>query len=400
MSKSGNIGGLMTRRHFARGVVSLATSPLGTYCQGLPATAFELKLQREFKNAILLASAPDGKSICLYFAESRSEAFVLSTGRWLHKDARRSRDSLQVVALDTGNPVFSGLFRESVYPASFFADGKRLFVETSSFMNEGKLLHQQAIVDLRSGKIAERIVEPDPSTAFGFHAIRDEVLLVQEYDRKSKRSIALREVRWPECVAVVSSPYASREREEEGGDFEKFFSADRETMSYGFDHVIVCRRTKDLALLWTRVIDREYMGAWRLAVSADGRYIAAAVTDSAFSHKQKKYYVGVYGGKDGEELARLPITGTDGLAISSNGKLVATAEVVYGKRGAVPTVTVYDISSGVKVARAEHEPVTSNPFMNASFGIHGIEFTADGKYLITSTHDTRVWSLDGLLKAT
>jgi WD40 repeat protein len=76
---------------------------------------------------------------------------------------------------------------------------------------------------------------------------------------------------------------------------------------------------------------------------------------------------------------------------------LAAAEVVHEKRGAVPTVSIYEVATGVKLARVEHEPVTSNPFMNASFGIHGIEFTPDGKYLVTSTHDTKVWALGDLI---
>jgi WD40 repeat protein len=84
-----------------------------------------------------------------------------------------------------------------------------------------------------------------------------------------------------------------------------------------------------------------------MSVSADGRFIAA-ITDSGFSNKERKYYIGVYD----------------------------------------------DVAAGTRLTSAEHEPVTSNAFMNASFESHGVEFSSDGKYLITATRDTRVWALD------
>jgi hypothetical protein len=116
-----------------------------------------------------------------------------------------------------------------------------------------------------------------------------------------------------------------------------------------------------------------------MSVSADGSYIAAAITDSGFSNKERKYYIGVYDGKNGGELTRFAVSGTD---------------VVYDERGAVPTVFVYDVATGTRLTSAEHEPVTSSAFMNASFESHGVEFSSDGKYPIAATRDTKVWALD------
>ena len=93
-------------------------------------------------------------------------------------------------------------------------------------------------------------------------------------------------------------------------------------------------------------------GAWRYL--RDGRYVAAAITDSSFSNKENKYYVGIYDGRNGTEITRLAVSGTDGVAISPDGRILAAAHLVYGKRGVVPTVIIYDVATGSKLAIVEH----------------------------------------------
>ncbi len=388
----------ITRRRLGCLTVPAIASVRRAFSQGAPTGRTTLKLERDFRNAYLLAVSPDGKRVCLYFTETRQETFTLSSGRWLHKNAQRSRDTLSVLDLKTGAAVFSGTFRAKVYPASFFTDGERLYAETGSFLQNGELVTQQTVVDLPSGKTAERIAPIDSGTAFGFHAIREDTLLVQSYDQNLKRSVTLTQARWPTFGVIRRSAYATQEREEAGRDSEKYISADRNILAYGFDHTIVCRYTGDLSVIWTTKVAPEFIGAWRLAISADGRYVAAALTDSAFSNREKKYDVRVYEGEHGKEITRLAVSGTDGIAISPNGKLLAAAHTVRDKRGAVPTVFIYEVGTAVMLASVEHETVTSNPFMNASFGLHGIDFTSDGKYLITSAQDTRLWAIGDLIK--
>jgi len=355
-----------------------------------------LKLVAQFVAGTFLAASPDGRYLCLYFTGNPIQSYTFGSGHWTKKQADDSRDSLQVIDLDTGKSVFQHKFREQVYPASFFADGRRLYAETLFFKKNGSLVHEQVVIDLRDMSIAEQVGPQRSGTDYQYHALRGELVLVDGLDVTGRHSASLMEVMWSDNSVKISLPYATRDREEPGRQFDKFFSADRSVVAYGLDHSVVCRRTSDLSVLWTAQVDRIYFGVPRIGVSADGKYVVAAVTDSLFSNLESRYYLAMYNGKTGQELRRLAVSGTDGVAVSPDGALIAAAHVVTTKEGSVPTVFLINTSTGRKVAAVTHDLVRVNPFMNAGFGIHGVDFTSDGRYLITATHDTRIWDLSGL----
>jgi hypothetical protein len=107
----------------------------------------------------------------------------------------------------------------------------------------------------------------------------------------------------------------------------------------------------------------------------------------------RQHYLGVYDGGTGEEIARLQIDGTEWMALSADGKLIAVVSHERGEKGAVlPSASIYEISSGRKVASVVHGPVKRGRHQWLESGIT-VAFTSDGKYLITSGIATRVWSL-------
>ena len=354
---------------------------------------FRIQLERGYPRAALLALSPDGTKAALAVSGQPSDIFRFRRGKWASGADKLAPDLLRVIELATGSVVYEAAFRARVFPASFFGDGLRIYAETVAFNDKGRTVHQCAVINLSTGERQDQFIPVDLERTTSVDALQDDLLLVQVGNGTINRSISFAEVAWPKIETKFQVEYATTVRESNGHDFEKYLSADRGTLVYAFDHTIVCRRTKDLKVLWTGEVRSEYFGAWRLGVSANGRYVAAAVTDSPFSNKEKRFYVAVYDGRNGQGVVRLPITGTDGVAISPDGKLLAVAHVVFDKRGAVPTVFLHDVETGDRVATVEHEPVVNNAFMNASFGTHGLAFSAGGRHLVTSTNDTRVWSL-------
>src|SRR5580765_5155777 len=95
---------------------------------------------------------------------------------------------------------------------------------------------------------------------------------------------------------------------------------------YATDHTIVCRHTDDLELSWIRQVEPEFFGALRVAISANGFRVAAAIVDTTFVADQRNYYVGVFDGKDGAIVARLSLNGSAGIALSPDGKFLAIGE--------------------------------------------------------------------------
>jgi hypothetical protein len=183
-----------------------------------------------------------------------------------------------------------------------------------------------------------------------------------------------------------------------GHDTEAFFSSDRGKFAYCTDRSIVVRRSSDLGVAWTREVERDYFGAPRLAISSDGSRVAAAVVDTTFVEQQRKYYIEVYTGSEGTPISRLPLKGDAGLAISPDGNRLAVGERLNSTARANETqlaVSIFDIASGQQVARIIHDQfrIAKGEWVNSHFGTHGIQFTSDGKFLITSSVHTKIWEL-------
>lgn len=305
-------------------------------------------------------------------------------------------EPLWVVELGLWRTIYKGRFRNRVAAASFFSDGQAFFLETLPVANENnQIATQQAIVNLKTGEYTEKVPNignPFKETVHMF-ATLDRVLLAVRYEVDPYQGESLYQVEVPNYHAIKRVPYATTDRITPLTQTPLCFSSDRSTVAYSFDNIIVCRLTGDLKVSWTKQINSR-LKVHRLAISADGLYLAAAIADNAEAFKQLEYYVLIYDGKTGRTVTRLPISGTDGIALSPDGKTIAAGKVVYGKNGdASPTVYLYDIASGHMICTQVHDTFKNgqDQWLVSSFGIHGIQFSSDGQYLITSGKRTKVW---------
>jgi hypothetical protein len=192
-----------------------------------------------------------------------------------------------------------------------------------------------------------------------------------------------------------------KEPEPLGHDTDVVVSADRTLLGYGADHTIVCRRTETLEVIWSRQVEPEYFGAVRLAISANGSRVAAAVLDTTFIEQQRHYYIGIFEGKDGAEVARLPLNGGAGIAISPDGRMLAVGERLDPPAGSKETqlvVSIFDVASGQRIDTVIHDRfrIGRGEWVNSHFGVAGIQFSSDGKNLITSGTHTKIWELSRL----
>jgi WD40 repeat protein len=95
----------------------------------------------------------------------------------------------------------------------------------------------------------------------------------------------------------------------------------------------------------------------------------------------------VYNGTDGRPIAKLPLNGDQGLAVSPDGKSLAVGKRLRKAKDIDLLVEIYDIASGQLVATGTHDQVPPGRFQNLN-GVfdndNGLRFTSDGEYLITS----------------
>jgi WD40 repeat protein len=146
-------------------------------------------------------------------------------------------------------------------------------------------------------------------------------------------------------------------------------------------------------VLWSRQVE-DGVKAFKVVLSSSGSYLAAAIANSAFQNEQHSSFIIVCNGTTGRDVASLPKSGTNGIALSPDGDLIAAVSQERGEKGAaVPTVRIYDVMSGKELASVAHEEVRKGPHQFLEAGCTA-EFTSDGKYLVTSGAATRIWKIE------
>jgi hypothetical protein len=274
----------------------------------------------------------------------------------------------------------------------FFADSRTLFLGGVGW---------ESVVDVQTG---QRTATPrkafDPKRGDPTFPAGDRAFLVAHYETPPYRTQTLALVEFPGYREIVKVSYATEARKpgpmmgatELSTEAQPKESDNRRILAYAFDNVLVCRRLEDLGLLWSRPFEPE-LEAYKLAVSADGSRIAAGVADRASGHPPRQYYIGVYDADTGDRAARLPLNGTEWVALSPNGKLIAVAGRESGTNGeTLPTVHIHEVSSGARLASVTHDRIKRGRHQWLVAGCT-IGFTSDGKYLVTSGMSTKVWTL-------
>jgi hypothetical protein len=124
--------------------------------------------------------------------------------------------------------------------------------------------------------------------------------------------------------------------------------------------------------------------------------VAATRDDSNFFvHPQPSPFIFVYSGRDGNELSRIRSSGTEAIAISPSGTLLAVGEAVREKNGdAVLKVHLRDARSGQELTTLVLDRVKRGQSQFINSGIR-IEFTADASYVITSANNSvKAWRME------
>ena len=148
--------------------------------------------------------------------------------------------------------------------------------------------------------------------------------------------------------------------------------------------------------------------------TADGKYLLIVTSNTILDKPETKRYLLFYDATNYKLARQLDITSwsppdvRDDVAVNSNvigtamavspdSRLLAVGYTKEEKKGFSITeqayIVLYDLATGEEVARASHPVVRqqrNDPFV-AKIG--KLAFTPDGKYLLSSTHDTLVWEI-------
>jgi hypothetical protein len=349
---------------------------------------------KEFRGAHLHAVSADGSKMCVVLASEGIETWSYREGQWSREnvDSFPPDEPLCVVELGSWKTVYSTKLEAAPFVVSFLRDSPELYI-TAVFLDVGKSGNQQVVIDLRAGSIKQEQIREGL-----FQATRRQQLLTTKGKLGKGRFLSVVEL--PDYREVA---HADLEVPRSGrSGISQIVSFDGDVFVYGVDDLVVCRRTEDLGVLWTRRIGATRV--WRIAISARGDRVAA-VADAApqrsplVSPVIHPLFIVVYDGHSGMPIATLPadVNFNEALALSPDGKLLAVAQRVPAddKKNVDLFVDVYEIASSRRIARELHCRVPPGPFQNRA-GFAAAEFTSDGRWLITAGYDrTKVWEVLG-----
>jgi hypothetical protein len=368
----------------------------------------KVSLSKEFRDAWLLDVAPDSKKICLYFIKNPLDKYPLGGNAIAYEGCptAKSREALQTIEVGSWSAICSIQLRQRPANGSFFDDSKNLYVETTLISDIG---WQRLVIDLRNLKVNERIEKSELHGAINRHYALSDGVLLREESRIDAfcRTISLARVILPDCHEVSRVPFSAAPILDGPVGGQIVISADRKLFVHSVrnswsdrrgNNSVVYRRASDLQTIWMREIEPEYdYGPAYLAITPDGGRVAVAVLDALDKIRQRNFYICVYSGRDGSLISKLPLNGREGIAISPDGKVLAIGKTTWTPGSySVLTAQLYEISTGLCIAEIKDDRFTHFDLAHSvGFGMRGLQFTPDGKYLITSiVKHTKFWALD------
>jgi len=353
-------------------------------CIGWAAAPIALQLAREFTRTRLFDISPDGRKLCLEDWASNGYPFrIVEIGTWR-----------QLYAKKFGYRISAG----------FFADSQSLLIDLG--VRAGSKRQRQGALNTLTDALIEQTFPFDYEEGEeAFFPLENGIILLKHAAHRPRfETTTLSIVRFADGSKIAEAPFATRARVPL--DATKAFpylgesintyrlSADAKVLVYAFDDVLVCRDAASLNLSWTRV--EQGMRCLDLAVSAAGDFVAVAFVDAGYMNKSRSdrkaetYYTAVYDGQSGREIARLPIFAEDHMAISPKGDLLAVVKPEGSNGVAKPTVYLHELPSGRVLTSVVHDEIKgSSPLGKGCI----VEFTSDGKYLVTAGMTTKIWSI-------
>lgn len=373
-----------------KGIRATQTAPLSGR---VSSNGQDVSLVREIRDAVVLDVSPDSRRLCIYYSKKPVRSFTWQ-GQWREHKApvKAGEDALRLIDVDKWISVYAQRLPALPFRASFFADGGAVYVFVPGVAGGN---NDHLLIDVRESRIQEHLERhAGDNLAFSYWAIDDRSLVGIGRDQILNRPEVLVKVQTPEFNEVARVPFA--EGPPVSTDAPLVVSSDRKTLVYAYDGSIVCRGTHGLERMWTNAAEVN-VPARQLGMSADGALVAVAFADTVWVGGSSKHFISVIGGHDGKELTRVPALGIEGVAISPDGRILAAGSRIplrdRTKAGTQPTVTLYDIASGKEIASIVQDQFYEGGGEFLYAGVH-MMFTPDGRYLITSGKNTKIWQIN------
>jgi hypothetical protein len=246
----------------------------------------------------------------------------------------------------------------------------------------------------------DQVIEADPKLITDTYAYAGPGLLLYRYgtirSNKDLQSIVRTDTGDPEADAIVSSSIDASTGETESIAWLTI-SADRQSLIHTCGRVLVCRRSRDLSVLWSRELDHSFR-IRRTGISATGAFAAVGMIEGGrISGRSRRAAVEVLDGRDGSLVRRIDVDGTASVAVSDDGRIVAAGtELERTPRfGRIQTIVrLLDVSTGRELQMLVHTEMSTEKRLESGLRFDGLQFTPDDRYLFSVGESTRIWKLE------
>jgi WD40 repeat protein len=371
-----------------------------------------LKLTVEYKKNILQDTSAEGRLLLFYQTSTptRSYTIPLYSRRGRANQPLTSDDVLRVVERENGREV--GRIKVEFFPESaqfipgtqqvFYKEpasdkGKYLFKVWSFSTGEAKACSDADVTNFRYARVV------DTRHVFG--------AVLQENGGESLGKLAL-----PDCRQTVigsADPADSKNRIRS----QPILSTAKNHLAYVLGGTLEEALVRDALTLNVVKRIRSPSGLFLgdTIYTPDGKYLLIVASNALNIDKpETKRYLLFFDTASYKIVRQLDITkwrlpdlgdraigssqiGT-AMTVSPDGRLLAVGNTKEEGRASSGTergqVTLYDLETGGEVATASHPSVKQQRNDPFAAKITRLAFTADGKYLLSSTYDTRVWQIE------
>jgi hypothetical protein len=360
-----------------------------------------LPLLKVIKNAQVLDISPDGKKICLYCSPNPTRSFRVTGTAWRENKSpvRETEDALRIIDFGSGTQIYAMRLPAVPFCASFLGDGMSFYVGIPGVTEGAKSGDVHLIVSLKDNQVVEHFAPFSSSGLLFFYtALKDRKLLGTGKNPTPNRTEVLTLVESPNFTEVARATFCdNRIPGTAKSETPIAVSGDRTCLCYGVDDKVLLRSTADLSVIWTAKMIPN-LQLWQVAVSK--QFVAASANDGYTGDgpppkRVGQGYISLFDVASGREKTRVFADATESLALSPNGQLIAAGQRLFmpGKEsGTQPTVLLFDVSSGKRIATIIHDQFREGGAEFLHAGVR-VRFSPDGRYLITSGLNTKVWDL-------
>lgn len=178
-------------------------------------------------------------------------------------------------------------------------------------------------------------------------------------------------------------------------------SPDKKTLAYDSGKHLIIRDIASNQMI-NRLDPGTFFFTGKLAYTPDGKsLIALACASKCLSVDEKgMFYLWFYDTTNYKMTREMEAPRLNTFAISPDSQLLAISYKLQKRSFLMTTeqgnIEIYELATGRKLAAASHPPVERRRDNLWAADIDYLGFTPDGKYLLSSTYDTRIWEIEGL----